>query len=62
MMKTCFSIILLMTPTPAARGPFTLELKIRSNAKGPAQVFWSTDKFDQSPSRSITVILSANLL
>jgi arylsulfatase A-like enzyme len=35
---------LVFTPAPAARGPFTLELKIRSSAKGPAQVFWGTDE------------------
>jgi hypothetical protein len=46
---------LVFTPAPAARGPFTLELKMRSTAKGPAQVFWSTDeKPNFPPKQSIT--------
>jgi arylsulfatase A-like enzyme len=34
---------LVFMPAPAARGPFTLELKIKSTARGPARVFWSTE-------------------
>jgi len=46
---------LVFTPAPAARGPFTLELKMRSTAKGPAQAFWSTDEKPVfSPQKSIT--------
>jgi hypothetical protein len=46
---------LVFTPAPAAHGPFTLELKIRSNAKGSAQIFWSTgEKPAFAPERSIT--------
>jgi arylsulfatase A-like enzyme len=40
---------LVFTPAPAARGPFTLELKMRSTAKGPAQVFWSMDEKPNFP-------------
>jgi arylsulfatase A-like enzyme len=28
---------------PAALGPFTLEIKLKSTSKGPARIFWSTD-------------------
>jgi len=45
---------LVFTPAPAASGPFTLELKIRSTAKGPAQVFWSTDKKPVFPPQQST--------
>ncbi len=46
---------LVFTPAPAAHGPFSLELKIRSNAQGPAQVFWSTvEKPVFAPQDSVT--------
>ncbi len=32
---------LILSDIPAATGPFTLELKIKSTSKGPGQIFWS---------------------